>query len=231
MGFGCLTWQHKVLREASWCRAEEESEMHEFLSLLRQRSALEAEQVALADCNSKKFCEINGLPPPKKYASRTGESAQPAIKKTKRPADAQAAVSGTAIDHVLVLHLEEAIFKLGWLLNDRDVKIRSAAAELESSVRELAKKQFFLSDLKNFEQPHVQYYCDDDDGRSLVEYDFNRDELAECVHAGRFGQQKFYRERSFRYRVASYRHDNPRSPKGFNVLLLALLATLRYHPL
>lgn len=119
---------------------------------------------------------------------------------------------------VIILYLDEIIFPFGQLLHDRDTRIRNCTKELLSCIKEVARLAFFYNDLREFDQPHVQYYCDDDDGRRLNNYDFAHDNLALFVR-GKLHQttttttttitdSKFYQERAFRYRMSSLRYES-----------------------
>ncbi|PJF16474.1 hypothetical protein PSACC_03661 [Paramicrosporidium saccamoebae] len=112
---------------------------------------------------------------------------------------------------VVVVNLDEVMPFIPELRDSRDSKVRHTAEDFYSVVKEIAHFCFFYSDLRDFEQPHTEYYCEDDDGRKLNDYDFQSDELALFIKDSSIPYtHKFYRERAYRNRLAAYRYDHNR---------------------
>jgi hypothetical protein len=110
---------------------------------------------------------------------------------------------------VIIISLDEVLPFIPSLRDSRDLKVRHTAKDFYSAVKEIAHFCFFYSDLRDFEQPHTEYYCDDDDGRKLNDYDFQNDELSLFVKdPSILYTHKFYRERAYRNRLAAYRYDH-----------------------
>lgn len=183
--------EHKAQREACWRRPEGETEESEFLAAYSHARPLDETHVSIARMNAAKFAEINGI--------------VPAIAKTSRPI-------------VLIINLTEAVFDMH--LDERNPKVRQCFGEVENCVKDIARSCFFYSDLRPFEQPHVLYYRDDDDGDRLEGYNFRDDDLAAFARGRpRSDQVKFYRERSYRYRESALRYENFQTVKGISSFL------------
>lgn len=193
---------HKQLREACWSRPEGERDEEEFVAFLRGRSTsnFAAVERTVVERNISRFYEINGLERP------TAETIRQLRQTSGGPESVVSAV------RVVIIHLDEVVFNLSSLLNERDSKARHCIEDIEDAVKEVARRCFFYGDLRDYAQPHVKYYCDDDDGRSLDDYDFEQDDLAASLQSrssSRTGERKLYRERAYRHRVAAQRYCNP----------------------
>lgn len=183
-----------MLREECWSRPEEEDLDQEFLALFDSSGELRLEDYKVAKDNLEIFCRLNDL-------NFTSSTDSVPIDKTLKP--------------IVVLNLDEALFSLPDLRDSRDSKVRHAAQDLYECVKDVAKCCFFFNDVRDFDQPHCLYYRDEDDGRSLEGYDFKADELVEYLQ-GRSTEKekKFYRERAFRYRMASIRYESNQNLEG-----------------
>lgn len=133
---------------------------------------------------------------------------------------------------LIVVLLDETLYNV----SDLPISPKSIA-RMDAIVEKVARRAFFYDDCASFEQPHVRYYCEDDDGRDLGGYVFEadalgafaRDQRLPAQEGGEAGgrrrpPQKFYSERSFRYRVAGERYD-ARGAKSLlrgNVISVAL---------
>lgn len=177
---------HRAAREASWSRPEGETAEDEFQILLKGLRSLSSRDFNICKENSETFCSVNGVPI---QAHNDDEGS------------------------ILIVHLEEAIFDHRHLHDSQESGIRRAVDDFEYFVKRLAKNHFFYSDLREYNQPHILYYQGDDDARSLKNYNFDRDSLAEsqgkrASSERRDGSRhKFYRERAFRHRVALERYQ------------------------
>lgn len=176
---------HRAAREASWSRPEGETTEEEFRCLLKGLYVLSPLDLAVSRHNAHTFCSLNGVP-----SDALGDGGS-----------------------VLIVHLDEAILDHRRLQNSKESSVRHVADDFEHVVRRLAKEYFFYSDLCEHDQPHVLYYREDDDGRSLTDYNFGKDALAESSRKRASDKErdgsrrKFYRERTLRYRVASERYQ------------------------
>lgn len=174
---------HRSLRESCWSRSENETLEHEFLTLFHQSEVLTSLDYDAMKHNCKNFDNLNGL------ARAAGSK------------DTECSSSKT----LLVIHVDECLFRLQLLAEKRDTKIRHCATDLQGFIKEVARRVCFYNDLRSFDQPHVRYYEDDDDGRSLEDYNFDRDSLAKYIDSGKESDERFYRERALRYRRAAAR--------------------------
>lgn len=177
---------HRAAREASWSRPESETAEDEFRILLRELDSLSSRDFNVCKENAQTFHSVNGVPP-------------------QTPNDDEGSV--------LIIHIEEALFDHRQLYNSKESDTRRAVDGFEYFVKRLAKEYFFYSDLCGYNQPHILYYQEDDDARSLKDYNFSSDPLAESQEkrtgsGGRdAGRHKFYRERAYRHRVALERYQ------------------------
>lgn len=181
---------HKALRERCWARPPNESFKEEFLSLLGEASlrGFGTASQRIARQNQGRFCELNDIT----MAAKTRPSPE------RPPA------------RVVIIHLNEVLNTPR--LDERDPKIRQVLTDVLQCIKDIARSCFFFSDLRNYEQPHVNYYGDDDDGRSLEDYDFGGDALSRFVkgEGSSSGDSKFYRERAYRYRESAFRYQTDR---------------------
>lgn len=160
---------------------ENESIEHEFLSFYHQSKPVTSDTITRSFDNNSYFEKLNGI-----CRQRHGSSSS-----------------------IIVIHLEEVFFDIRRYKSDRNSKVRFCAEDLYGCIKSIAKSCFFYSDLKYFDQPHVQYYNDDDDGKNLSDYDFNKDDLSR-YSKGEINdpEPRFYKERAYRYRLSSFRYSS-----------------------
>lgn len=185
---------HKLLREKSWARPPQESFQEEFRKLLGHSSTQRFGEAAIhiAARNQERFCKLNGI-----------EMLKPSLKPKPKPTMKATVVK----DSVVIIHLNEVLNAPR--LDERVPEIRQMLTEVLQCIKDVARSCFFFSELRNYEQPHVSYYSDDDDGLNLDGYDFGKDPLARLVRGEgslASGDSKFYRERAYRYREAAARY-------------------------
>jgi len=131
---------------------------------------------------------------------------------TEAPEDKQASKrthtdSGhTGHRRIIIFEIEDAFIKAKDFLEAGNRRTRELVEMLHAGIKDIAKELFFYKDLQVYQQPHVDYYRDEDDGRPLSAAEMRFDALARS--RGQDIEGQFYRERAFRHRLAAQRHDS-----------------------
>lgn len=187
----------RQIREADWTRPDDEPVTEELLQILDEYPTrdLLTFDMTMAKKNICKFCELSGFEYARNHSNELIERSRPRRYNT-------------------VIIFEDIFFDLKILIQERNTKLRYASQDLDKVINKVARELFFYDELKQFEQPHVAYYRQDDDGRDLAKYSFERDNLTlDLDKKTSIMDRKYYRERAFRYRLSSYLYDHPQNSK------------------
>lgn len=115
------------------------------------------------------FLSINGRPPIIKTLERSPKKPRVDATRTDSKSCRPVSTRPTRGKQVFVFDIEDSFVYLDCFLdkNKAPTNIYRIAKELDDIIIEIACDLFFYRDLKNFDQPHIEYYKAFDDGIDL----------------------------------------------------------------